>query len=224
MNQTQANPNKSGSGSKVLAGCLIAVAVVVVLLAGAAWWFVGRPISQVAKSAQELTRIGALDEQVVNRSSFTPPAGGVLDEQQLQRYVGVLESIRGSMEARFRELEERYEQVGTERPGLMDIPRMAGAYADFIGLLGDARSAQVAAINEYGFSLEEYSWTRRSVLQAAGLNGADYDIGNFLTALGGEGDLDRAGAAVQVPEANRELVGQFREQLGELSVLAVLGL
>ncbi len=225
MNDAQMVKNKSGSRNRFIGGCLIAVAVLVVLLAGAAWWFVGRPISQVARSAQELSRIGSMDVQLDNRSQFAAPADGLLAEEQVTRYMAVLESIRLDMEARFRQLEQRYEQVGTERPTLMDIPRMAGAYADFIGLLGDARRAQIDALNEQGFSQSEYAWTRREVLRAAGLQGADYDIGNFLTALGGDGDTQLTSTAEwSVPEENRELVGRWQPQLNELGVLAILGL
>ncbi len=225
MNNAQMINSKPRSGNKFVGGCLIAVAIIVILLAGAGWWFVGRPISQVASSAQELARIGSMDVQLNNRSTFTPPANGELQPEQVERYLAVLETIRADLQNRFAALEQRYEQVGTERPSLMDIPRLAGAYADFIGLLGQARSAQIEALNANGFSESEYSWTRREVLRAAGLQGADYDIGNFLTALGGQDNVaQRQVAAEPVPEVNRELVRQVQPQLGELGVLAILGL
>lgn len=222
-NAPSLNPNPS-RGNRFVGGCLITLAVVLVILAVLAWWFVGRPLGQVTNSARELARIGAMDVQLTNRAAFTPPPGGELEERQVERYLAVLESIRDDLQSGFASLETRYEQIGTERPQLMDIPRLAGAYAEFIGLIGLARESQIRALNEQGFSEGEYTWTRRQVLRAAGLQGSEYDIGNFLTALGGQNSLtSNPTAPGDAPQANLELVQSLQPRLGELGVLAVLG-
>ena len=119
-------------------------------------------------------------------------------------------------------LEQRYEQFGTEQPGLLDT-RLAGACADFIGLIGGARQAQINALNRHGFG-KRVRLTRREVLRAAGMQGATYDLNAYLTALGGSGDLQSQLDRQAPPQGNVELVRERQAELGEVGFLALLGL
>jgi len=211
-------------GSKALGGCLIVVAILLLGVAAAGWWFIGRPLVQFTSSLGQIDDIQAMSLQLNDRTSYAPPADGALQPQQLDRYLLVLGDIREEMQAHLQVLEQRYEQFGTEQPGLLDIPRLAGAYADFIGLIGQARQAQINALNRHGFSESEYGWTRREVLRAAGMQGATYDLNAYLTALGGSGDLQSQLDRQAPPQGNVELVRERQAELGELGFLALLGL
>lgn len=216
--------NSRSRGSKALGGCLLVVAVLLVVIVAAGWWFVGRPLVQFTGSVNQITEIQSMSQQLTNRSTYSPPASGELEAAQVDRYMNVLADIRNEMQTHLTALEERYEQFGTEQPTLMDIPRLAGAYADFIGLIGQARQAQVNALNQHGFSEAEYSWTRREVLRAAGMQGYGYDLNTYLGALGGAGNLQGSGDNAPAPAENVELVREYGSQLNELGVIAILGL
>ncbi|CAN5802633.1 hypothetical protein BH23DEI1_BH23DEI1_13060 [soil metagenome] len=207
-----------------LIGC--AVVLIVVLLIGGAltWWFVGRPIAQIARAAQDVARVQQIDARVTNRATFDEPASGALTEAQVERYVAVLGRMNGDLEREARILEERYEELDGRRPQWTDVPRLAGAYADFLRLLVRAKEVQVEALNAERFSLEEYAWVRREVLRAAGLPGSGYDLGAFVDGVTGGDAVTTSVAPAQAPPANVALVERHRERLDELAFLAVLGL
>lgn len=217
-------PRKSGRGNRALGGCLITVAILLLIIVAAGWWFVGRPLAKFSGSVQQIAEIQSMDRQLTNRSAFTAPANNELDASQVDRYMSVLGDIRTEMQAHLTVLEERYEQFGTEQPTLMDIPRLAGAYSDFIGLIAQARQAQINALNAHNFSAEEYGWTRREVLRAAGIQGAGYDLNTYLGALGGAGSLEGSRDSTPPPAGNVELVREYGSELNELGVIAILGL
>jgi hypothetical protein len=207
-----------------LVGCGVVTLIVLVAVGALAWWFVVRPIGQVAQAAQDVARIGQIDARVTNRAAFAAPGDGALTADQVDRYVAVLRRVRGDLEGSYRTMEARYAEIDGRRPEWSDIPRLAGAYADFLGLLVEAKESQVAALNAEGFSLEEYAWVRGATLQAAGLPGSTYDLGAFVNAVTGDGRLDERGVPAAVPEANRALMERLGDDFGELAFLAVLGL
>ena len=207
-----------------LIGCG-AVALIGLIVVGAlVWWFAARPIAQIAQAAQSVSRIAQIDARVTNRAAFVAPANGELAEEQLERYVAVLRRVRDDLEGRYRTLEARYAEIDGRRPEWTDIPRLASAYADFLGLLVEAKESQVAALNAEGFSLEEYAWVRSTTLSAAGLPGATYDLGAFVTSVTGDGRLDERAPTLVVPERNRALIERRGAEFGDLAFLAVLGL
>ena len=206
-------------------GCLGVVLVLLLALGGAAWWFVVRPLQQMASVVEQVATIERLDERVSNRSPYAPPEGGELSEAQLERYIAVLETVQRDLDQSLRQLQQRYEDLDGRQPELADIPRLAGAYLDLFRLMVQAKEAQVAGLNAQGFSVAEYQWVRTQVLGALGLQGAGYDISDFAQAFS-EGRDPTAGSApsAPVPEANRALVAAHADALDEVAFLALFGL
>jgi hypothetical protein len=206
-----------------LAGCGVAMLVVLVIGGGAVWWFVGRPLAEVYAAVQQVRRIDDLDARVRNRAPFVAPAGGLLDASQLTRYLAVQRRMGDELAGRLERLEGRWEELDDRAFAWTDVPRLGEAYGEFFRLLVETKEAQVAALDGEGFSVDEYAWVRREVLRAAGLEVAP-DLGAFVAAFtGGDG----AGPAVRpgdVPQANRDLVARFRETLDETVFLALIGL
>ncbi len=207
-----------------LVGCGVVALIVLVLIGAAAWWYAVRPMAHIAQAAQDVARVERLDAGVLDRSPWLAPANGELTADQVDRYASVLRHVRDDLEGSYRTLEERYAQIDGRRPEWTDIPRLAGAYADFLGLLVEAKESQVAALNAQGFSLAEYAWVRSAVLHAAGLPGSTYDLGAFVRAVTGDGQLDDRVLPVTVPDANRALIERVGDSFGDLAFLAVLGL
>ena len=206
-------------------GCLGVVLVLVLALGGAAWWFVVRPLQQMAAVVEQVAAIEELDERVTNRSPYVPPEGGELSEAQVERYVAVLETVRADLDQNLRQLQQRYEDLDGREPELADIPRLAGAYLDLFRLMVQAKEAQVAGLNAQGFSLEEYQWVRGQVLGALGLEGAGYDIADFAQAFSeGRDPTTQRAPSAPVPAANRSLIESYADQLDEIAFLVLFGL
>lgn len=219
-----AAPQRSGGGRWLL-GCLGVVLVLVLAVGVAAWWFVLRPLQQAAAVVEEVARIQELDQRVTNRAPFAPPDDGELSEDQVERYVAVLHTVRDDLDRNLQTLQQRYEDLDGRAPELMDIPRLASAYLDLFRLLVQAKEAQVAALNAQGFSVAEYQWVRSQVLGAIGLPGAGYDLGSFAQAFADGRDPTAAQTPVpSVPAANRALVEAYTEELDEVAILALFGL
>lgn len=213
-------------GGRWLFGCLGVVLVLLIAGGIAGWWFVLRPFQQMAAAVQEVATIQQLDQRVTNTAPYTPPEDRALTEAQLERYLAVLRGVRDDLDVRLGELQRRYEDIGGQQPQLTDVPRLAGAYADLMRLMVRAKEAQVAALNEQGFSQDEYRWVRTEVLTAAGLQGAGYDISSFVQAMadGQDPTAAPAPAPAVAPAANRELVERYVDDLQELGFLALVGL
>ncbi len=222
--QLPLRPNKPKN--RFVVGCMAVLAILLLIGAALAWWFVARPFQQVVQAAQQTVTIQQLDSEVTNRSPFVVPEGGLLTEDSVVRYVAVLETIRDDTTGRLAVLEERYEAFGGERPTTFTaIMQLAGAYRDFFNLLAETKRSQVNALNQHGFSVDEYEWTRREVLKAAGMGAAGIgNLNTFLSSVTGDGGAPRQIDMSPAPAENIELVSPYMPQLGELGALAVFGL
>lgn len=222
----QAQPPQRGGGGRWLFGCLGVVLVLVLAVGVAAWWFVLRPLQQMAGVVEEVAAIQELDQRVTNRSAFAAPEDGTLSEAQVERYVAVLTTVRTDLDRNLQTLQRRYEDLDGRAPELMDIPRLAGAYLDLFRLLVQAKEAQVEALNAEGFSVAEYQWVRSQVVAAVGIPGVGYDIGSFAQAFADGRDPTAASAvpAPTVTPANRELVEPYADELDDVAFLVLLGL
>jgi hypothetical protein len=95
-----------------------------------------------------------------------------------------------------------------------------------------SKETQVRALNEAGFSLDEFEWIRTQVYAAAGLPLARFDLGELLrvTGEGGPGLLEQEIAIRRnrepafVPEQNKALAQPHRSQLEAWRALAFFGL
>lgn len=203
---------------KFALGCLIVAVAVLVVGGGAAYFYVIRPLTNTVKAGMELPRLAELDQKVSNDRAFAAPADGELTAQQVDRYLQVTSAVMNGLRGRAEELTKKYDEISSSgNPGIRQV---LNAYADIIKLVVQAKELQVDALNAAGFSLAEYDWVRRSVIQAAGHAYAEID----LTALSkGEVEADEA-ATTGVPEANVEMVKQHVDAVEEFLPLAAFGL
>ncbi|MBS3747799.1 MAG: hypothetical protein KGY53_12800 [Wenzhouxiangellaceae bacterium] len=201
-------------------GCLAVLVVLAVAGGGIAWFKVIKPGMEFAGGVAELGReYSELNEAIENRSGFAPPADGELGEDRFQRFLAAQRQMRNALEGRLETLEDKYESLEAEieeRGGQAGVGDMMDAYGDLTGLLIDAKRAQVEAINAQDFSLSEYNWVREQVYRAIGESVAVAAISNGAEG-GGEFEA-------QVPEATREMVEPYRDELLQGHALAWWGL
>jgi hypothetical protein len=204
-------------GKKIAIGCLSVFALLAVAGGIIGYVFIYRPVQQAARSVQQFNQLAELERQVQNRSSFTPPADGVLTQLQLDRYLSVQGQMRAQLAHRVAELDAKYQEISrSERdPGFREL--MAG-YADLLGLVVEAKRAQVAALNQHNFSLQEYAWVRREVFRAAALPLSQLDWSELT------GSSVQLPETTAVPEANIRLLAPYRDNLEEMLGLAFFGL
>lgn len=153
---------------KGLIGCLIVGLVIIVFGAGAAYWFVWRPLahagSAVIQNAQDFAKAADVEKSVKNQSPYVIPADGKLTPAQVQSFVAIQEFLSTTMGKDFDTLKQKYDAIEAEhkQDGKdADLSQVMGAYSDMSGLILKARQAQVDGINQQGMSLEEFRWVRQ---------------------------------------------------------------
>ena len=219
---------------KLLAGCL----VLLVALAAAATiggyllYQTATPYVEQARAAlQELSELDALDRQIANTTPHQPPASGELTPEQVARFVRVQEHVRGALGERMRAFEEKYRLVkdNTTMEATPSLTEVLAGLRELGSLLVEARRYHVDALNQTGFSQEEYSWVRARVLQAAGVEVSQMidlsHLDDVIRDSGGRADaaLDRL-PSVDVPPRNRELVKPLVGRMEQWLPLAFFGL
>ncbi len=198
----------------VLIGC--AVVLLILVLGGAAAWFVViRPMwnagAELMEAGRQWVQIAELDARVQNTASFTEPAEGRLDAASVQRFVTVQGAIASALGEDWKALEQKYEDLkrSLDQEGReASLQEVFAAYGDLSGIVLTAKQAQVEALNASGMSLEEYRWLRAQAYAAAGL------------ALGDETPQALAGSAAA---HNAELLRPHRELLQRTLATAWLG-
>ncbi len=212
---------------KILFGCLIIFVVGSVAAGVGFYYFIWSPIRDFAGKAEELA---TLDSQVENRQPYQAPTDEHLTQHQVDRFVSVQRSIRQSLgedyqdiQAKIEELEER-RKSGGEEAGFFEV---AGLIQDVFSTLSQGKRAQVQALNETGFSLQEYDWVRQKFYQALGASWANSSLEQVLQAAR-EGDIGAITAQEElnasVPEVNRQLVAPYQEEFTQWAGFAFFGL
>ncbi len=158
---------------KWLIGCLVTGLILLVLVGGAAYWFIWRPLSASGSDfmgqVSDLKKIGEAEQAVKNQASFTVPADGKLSPAQVTAFVAVQQTILDKMGADFALMEEKYSKMAEQdsaKPDDTNLKDVMGAYADITSLMAKAKQAQVAGLNAQGMSTEEYRWIRDQVSAA----------------------------------------------------------
>ena len=210
---------------KLLLGCL-GVSVLLLVAGGAlGYFYVYKPARSFVAGLSQFEEVPKLNAQIENKSPFAAPEGGVLTQELVDRYMNTQQSLRDRMGPKLQELEAKYKAFEGDGAREPSVKEMLGAIQDLGGLIVEAKRAQVAALNEHGFSLEEYEWVRGTIYQALGvpLGTTFQDV--IAHASGEEGPaaaMDRI--AADVPEINKQLVAPFAEKLQESVALAFFGL
>ena len=220
---------------KLLAGCLIVVVIALIGLGAAAFYAYrwAQPMIQSTgdylERAREMTRLG---DRITNRSPYVPPAGGELTQAQVERFVAVQTRVRDELGTRWAEIETKSAQIREKTQDNhrdLTFAELSGVFSDLTGIYLDARRAQVNALNVQKFSDGEYTWVRRRVYEAAGVELAGAIDMSALEQLARDG-AGRSKVTLpdmpspEVPAANIKLVKPHLAKVKAWIPLAVLGL
>ena len=218
---------------KILVGCLV-VLVIAIVGFGVAGFYAYRwakPLIQSTGDYLDRARAMArLSDEVNNKSAYTPPASGELTQAQVDRFVAVQTRVRDELGARWAEIETKSAQIGAktrENNGQLALSEMASVFSDLSGIYMDARRAQVNALNVQKFSDAEYTWVRRRVYEAAGVEMAGSIDLSKLEQLAREGMQNPTLSFPDIPkppQSNVALVKPHLAKVKEWVPLAVLGL
>ena len=181
--------------------------------------YIVRPVQRIAASVEQLTDLSAFNERLQNTRDFVIPEDGVLSEEQFERFLEVQADLRARLGDELESLRERLEPY-TEQENFTfrDATQLLGTARELPELLRKIKDEQVQALNEQGFSLEEYAWVRREILRAAG---DTLQSLNLSELLGDSVELPESEGAV--PEENRDLLEPYRERLDELLGFTLFG-
>lgn len=217
---------------KLAIGCGI-VAVIGLIGAAIATYFVVNKVQSTLSEFASLAEVPDIERGVANRAAFEPPAGGELTEAQVTRYVQVQQQVRAVLGARFEEFNVKYkdlsERMDRDQGTVLDGPAVINAYRDLARTYVEAKKAQVEALNAAAFSMDEYRWTRRQIYAALGVPIVDFDISRVVEAVKAGRSPDettRVEGAIgpSGPEANRALVEPHRKTLEDNAALTFFGL
>ena len=213
---------------KLLIAVLVLFLVVGVAAAGVGY-YVYRQVRSTVTQFAEFGQIPEI-ERGVRQRGFVPPAGEELTESQVARLVRVQAQVRQRLGTRAAEFERKYKSLADKQEATLgDLPAVIAGYRDLAGIWLDAKRAQVAALNEADFSLDEYRWVRDQAYRAMGVPFVDLDVGRLIEqARTGATDVTagalRGALEATGPDANRRLVESVRKQLEENLPLASFGL
>lgn len=210
---------------KFAIGCLVVVVLFAVGGGIAAYWLYGKAKSYLTQF-QDLEK---LDRNVTNVAPFTAPANGELTEDMVSRFVAVQERMSARLGARVAEMRAKQDAFQKQQEAENRKPSATEAIAavtDMMKLILEGKNAQVDALNEQRFSLEEYGWVRGQVYRAAGMDLAELSIKNLpeLVQEGGSPTRAIGEAAGEVPARNKELVAPLIPKLKDWAPLAFFGL
>lgn len=213
---------------KILIGSGIFVGLLALGGAVGSYYVYHRIKSAIGGFAQ-LAKVPELERSVRNRSPYHPPSSGELTQAQVDRYLRVEQAIRLSLGTRAQDMERKYRSLlAKKEASAVDLPELAAAYSDLAKAYVEAKRVQVRALNEAGFSLDEYRWIRRQSYAALGMPMMDLDIAQMVEdAKAGRQTAPPVGTMTvgpSGPEANQELVKAHQKELEDYAALAFFGL
>lgn len=174
----------------------------------------------------QLAEISEMNQKIRNQANYQPPADGRLKAAQVERYVGVQQSMMTSLGDRARKLDEKYKQLSKDLEAKgreANLRESLTAWGDVVTLIVDAKREQVSALNAAGLSLSEYEWIRAQSLLALGYGAFGMNIEALASAnpeaFGGADTPD-----VQVLQQNRDLLAPYEESAKEWLPLSFFGL
>jgi hypothetical protein len=219
---------------KFAVGCLIALALVIVV-GGVGLYFAYdrliKPGIQMAGGVKELGRLGEIEKQVRNTDPFTAPENGELTQAMVERFVKVQQGVQAKLGPRMAQLKTKYDQLDrslSSEKRDASFMEVATGLKDLAGILLDGKTAQVEALNQAAFSVKEYEWVRDQVYAAVGMVAVGIDMKKMAEEaragnVKGFSPPER-GSVGDVPEHNKTLVAPYEKQLREWAPLAFFGL
>jgi hypothetical protein len=214
---------------KLAIGCGVVI-VLCMIGFGLAAYYVYYKANQYMASLKQFAEVAQLDKNVTNTTSFPPPANHELTDEQVRRFVSVQEGMHARLGKRIEELtakQKEFERLQHEEHRDANVSEVMSAVSDLMGLILQAKTAQVDALNSAHFSLEEYSWVRGQVYAAAGMSVAQVNFAAIQDAIkngGGNVSPDLQKMADEVPERNKTLVKPYLEKMKDWVPFAFFGL
>lgn len=214
---------------KLAIGCIGVLLLLGLVAAGVAYYAYRQFRSTIVQFA-ELGEIADIEGTVRVKEAFVPPPTEELSREQIERLVRVQTLVVKRLGERVADFEAKYKTLSQkENATIADAPAILAAYRDMASGWLEAKRTQVEALNEVGFSLEEYRWVRDQAYRALGVPYVDFDIGRLVEDVRrGAKQTDvgklRGARGPTGPDANRKLVEAFRKQLEGNIALASFGL
>ncbi len=208
-------------------GCASVLGIVVVVGGVLAYVYLWRPAQAYLASIEQFAQIETLNQQVANRTAYTPPSDELLAETQVEAFFAVQETIRNDLSGRYDELVGKYQTLEAQlereqrEPSLREL---LDAWSDIASLVVDAKAAQVAALNEANLSLAEYDWVRVQIYRAFGYQGLSVGLTDLAQDTANEQTFTDFADLEPPPDANLALVEPYRERFEETLALALFGL
>lgn len=206
-------------------GCLVVVVLLVIGGGIAGYWVYSKARSYVG----QFQALEKLDRNVTNVAAFAAPANGELTEDMVRRFVAVQESMHARLGARVEEMKVKQDEFLKRQQAEhreASASEAVSVVTDMMKLILEGKTAQVEALNQQHFSLDEYSWVKSQVYHAAGMDIAELSIRNLpeLAQQGGGVTKSIGEPGAEVPSRNRELVAPLVPKLKDWAPLAFFGL
>jgi hypothetical protein len=242
---------------KLLAGCLVVLVIALAGFSVAGFYAFrwARPmIENTANYLDRAREMSRLADRITNKSPYVPPETGRLTATQVERFIAVQTRVRDELGERWSAIEAKSAEIrqkateatdnateGTDNTDNTDntdkgvrgrdltLAELTSVFSDLAGIYTEARRAQVNALNAQRFSDAEYTWVRRRVYEAAGMEIAGgIDLSKF-EELAREGAMKSSVMLPnlpkpKVPEANLKLVKPHLAKIKEWVPMAFLGL
>jgi len=210
---------------KLAIGCAVVIVLCMIGFGGVAY-YVYYKAHQYMASMQEFAQ---LDTKITNTASYPPPVNGELTEDQVRRFVSVQETMKTRMGPRLDELsakQKQFEQMQKSEHRDASLSEVMSAVSSLIGLVKDAKTAQVDALNASHFSLKEYNWVRGQVYAAGGMVFSQINFKDLQDSIkqSGGSTTDLEELSRSVPEKNKELVKPYVEKMKDWLPFAFFGL
>jgi hypothetical protein len=215
---------------KLAIGCGVVIVLCMVGF-GFAAYYVYYKANQYMASVKQFAEVAQLDKNVANTASFPPPANHELTDDQVRRFVSVQESIHTRLGKRIDELtvkQKAFQRLQTQEHREANVSEVLSGVSDLMGIVLQAKTAQVDALNASHFSLEEYGWVRGQVYAAAGMSVAQVNLAAIQDAIKNGGGTvstsDVQKMSDEVPERNKTLVKPYLEKMKDWIPFAFFGL
>lgn len=197
-------------------GCGGSFLVVMVLLVALSWFMVIKPARDFIAGWQA--------PQTQSQTLPTPPPTGdvnaALNKADVEKFVRIRRKVRDALGSSFTSLQTLLNNMDNgKNPNIMQV---MGALKDATASVGQARTAQAAALNSEKMSLERYAVVRAGVNRALGV--PNIDFGKVADALQ-KGQVPDLGQDVQTAtEQEKALIAPFKAELNTTAAAGLLGL
>ncbi|HKC13255.1 MAG TPA: hypothetical protein VKI41_14590 [Vicinamibacteria bacterium] len=220
-----------GTGSKIAIGCGIAVllggVVVIVGLGAGAYWVKGKAQQYAGDIKAKTDEINKYEKEA-NRNPFTAPADGVIQEDKLQKFLGVRKDVHAVYQQHKPEFDSLSERTKHKKD--MSLSETVEGATMVARLVADIRLVQMKALAAAGMSEAEYRYIQQAVYssgwasefqkQSGGKQPADMMAEPLkqtqttsLDALRKAGEAGVPGASLP-SEADLQKAGEAMKQLG----------